>query len=136
MLGADAAAEMLDGGILLVKWRGVVTLEAAEATKAAICAALPVEPLGVVSDYAGAAMAMTDDELLSIMVGGPHDLAELPAAVVVSELTFPAVFRASVAAAWCQRWRYVCQDRREAVGWVRSRQEAPAARRRFDHQLP
>lgn len=119
--GAGAEVELLPGGILLVRWRGVVTMASAEATKRAVAAWLPEQPRGIVSDYRGALVAMGDADMIRIMMGGQHDLPELPAAVIANQDASRPFFEAAVTAAWVgERWRYVCHDRSEALGWLRS----------------
>lgn len=96
--------------------------------KRKICGALPVQPGGIVSDYSSAAIAMTSGEVLQMMLGGDHDLPELPAAVVASDSMCHSLYSASVTAAWAGRWRYVCRSASLALDWVR-RQQAAARRR-------
>lgn len=119
--GAGAVFDVTPDGVLVVRWQGVVTLRAADAVKEAVCARLLARPAGVVSDYRRAAVAMSDAELAHIMMGGQHDLADLPAAVVANDSMWDSLFGAGLKAAWAGRWRRVCHDEAQALAWARVR---------------
>jgi hypothetical protein len=120
--GTGATFEVTPGGVLVVQWHGVVTMAGAESVKRAIYWALQDPVAGIVSDYTGAALALDDAEMLRIMLGGPHDLAELPAAVVALGNASHALFRAGESAALHgRRWRMVCQEPAPALLWIRHR---------------
>ena len=118
VLTPAATAHLLPSGVLVVAWRGVVTMRAADAAKAEIAARLPWRPAAIVSDYRGAALALDADELLRIMLGGPHEMPELPAAVVAHEAVSHAMRRASMSAAWAGRWRCVFHGPSPALAWA------------------
>ena len=130
--GARADFETTPDGVLVVRWGDFVTLRAADEVKQAICAALPVRPVGVVSDYSRAVVAMSDAELVRIMMGGQHDLPELPAAVIANAGMCRALYAASITAALAGQWRHVCRTAAEAEWWTfrhRLIQHAPHQRR-------
>ena len=127
-IGTAAEFDVTPEGVLVVEWRGVVTIGAADEVKRRIYDALPVVPVGVVSDYRQAVVAMTPKELARIMIGARHDLPKLPAAVVANDGNCRQLYWASVTAAACGRWRHVCRDASQALRWtLRVADETPEA---------
>lgn len=131
--GVAARFEVTPSGVLIVEWGGVVTIGAADELKRAICADLPARPIGVVSDYRLAVVAMADAELVRIMLGGRHDLPDLPAAVVANDGNCNPLYRASVTAAASDRWRYVCRDPQQALGWAHCARDLALCEPALDH---
>ena len=126
--GTAAEFDVTSEGVLVVEWRGVVTIGAALEVKRRIYDALRLAPVGVVSDYSEATVVMTPVEVARIMIGGRHDLPKLPAAVVASDAACSRLYAASVTAAACGRWRYVCRDASQALEWtLRLSQAIPEA---------
>lgn len=135
-LGARADYDVTAGGVLVVNWRGVVTFGAAEQVKQAIGAGLPAEPLAIVSDYRRAAVALAEPDMIRLMIGGPHDMAELPAAVVAADGPRYWLYHASLKAASGGRWRFVCHDPSEAMAWALAHRHVAPARPDWGQDSP
>lgn len=97
--GARAAAEMR-GQVLVVRFEGLLVVDALTGMKRGIMAQMAVEPDAVLADYSGAVLAMTDGQLDEMMAGDdPENLFHLPAAVVAPRAGSQAVQAAALRAA-------------------------------------
>lgn len=121
--GAAAEAEITPGGVLVVKFEGLLVAAGLAALKARVVAGMKGKPRAVLADYSRAVLAVSARELDSMMVGrSPEDLPDLPAVVVVGDAAIlPAMRRAAMAAGMSHGVRRVVKlDAQSALSWAHS----------------
>jgi hypothetical protein len=114
---------MTSGGVLIVKFEGLLVAAGLSGLKARIVASMRGEPIAVLADYSRCVLAVSGRELDNMMVGrSPNDLPHLPAAVVIGESALlPAMRRAAMAAGMSHGVRRVVMlDQRQGLDWVQS----------------
>lgn len=120
-MSANASAEVLPSGVLVVVFGGPITAGALAVMKRQIVACIPRQVVAVVADYRAAVIAL-DNEELRLMMGGedPDNLPGLPAAVVCRlECAYVLKRHAVHAAASAGRFRRVFLDPVRALAWAK-----------------
>ena len=116
--GAQAAFDVLPGGVLAVKFSGVFTAQKLRSVKAEICNEAGRVRL-VVADYRSAVLTLTDSDYSAMMAG--DDVAVLPgvpAAVVAPLATAATLRRYAVEAAYRGKLRRIFLDPEQALQWA------------------
>lgn len=120
-LGANAVAEMLPHGLLLVAFSGPITATSLPTLKRKIAAGMALDAArAVVSDYSSATVLLDDAAVGEMMAGGEAgNLPQLPAAVVAQGADLRRLRRAAIAAGFRHGLpRVVVPDRRQALRWA------------------
>jgi hypothetical protein len=119
--GVLARAELLNSGVLIVEFSGLILADGLAALKREIVAdlALAPGPVAVVADYSAAVLALTERQGAEMMTGGgPENLVALPAVVISPQQSRGLLQRAAEVAAGRGEWRAVVRDRRAAADSV------------------
>lgn len=118
--GAASAAVSFVGNVLVVRFGGVLTAPLLNALKAEIFQRHGYGADGVISDYCGAVLALSDAEIEQMMIGQePENLPHLPAVVVAGAADSERLHRQAVKSAIAHALpRAVAQSYEQALALV------------------
>lgn len=127
--GAASAAVSFVGSVLVVRFGGVLTASLLNALKAEISRRHGAGAEGVIADYCGAVLALSDADVERMMIGQePENLPHLPAVVVAGAADSERLHRQAVKSAVAHALpRAVAQSYEQALALVLHLQPPRAA---------